>query len=266
MNKFFLIDPLSNPVSSEDIIEFENTKQGKVLNESINREARTKNALFEEDNLKWVSGRVIIKVDMEAKNFHTFENGTKIRRERDFNEFNKRITQPVNAYVISAEHIPSGSEILISHLALHDTNKLISYKPNNNCDVKYFSIPELDCFAWRKKGGEFQPMKNYEFALRVFKPYSGIIEGIEPEIIKEILYIATGKLKGKICNVLKATDYEIIYQDDYGKEARLIRIRHSEDETFDREEITCVNQELIKEYKQGKLLIGIDSKTATYGK
>ena len=266
MSKFFLIDPLSNPVNSEDIIEFENTRQGKVLNESINREARTKNALFEEDNLKWVSGRVIIKVDMEAKNFHTFENGTKIRRERDFNEFNKRITQPVNAFVISAEHIPSGSEILISHVALHDTNKLVSHKSDNNCDVKYFSIPEVDCFAWRERGGEFKPMKNYEFALRVFKPYNGLIEGIEPEIIKEILYIATGKLKGKICNVLKASDYQIIYQDTDGREGHLIRLRHSEDETFDREEITCVNQELTKEYKQGKLLIGIDSKTATYGK
>lgn len=263
--KYFLKNPLPTSVSKKDILNFEKDNQFKILNASVSREEKTKNSLLEEDGLKWTSGRVIIKVDMEAKNFHTFENGTKIRRERDFNEFNKRITQPVNAYVISAENIPGGSEILISHVALHDTNRLLSYKPNNNCDVKYFSIPELDCFAWRKGDGEFQPMKNYEFALRVFKPYSGIIEGIEPEIIKEVLYIASGKLKGKICNVLKASDYEIIYQDNFGREGRLIRIRHSEDETFDREEITCVNQALTKEYKQGNLLIGIDSKTATHG-
>ena len=60
-----------------------------------------------------VEGRVVISVDLESKNSHTFSDGTKIRLEREYNNLNQRETKPVNAIVIDGEDIESGSQILI---------------------------------------------------------------------------------------------------------------------------------------------------------
>lgn len=211
--------------------------------------------------LKYISGRVIVEVDIEKKNSHKFQDGTEIRLERKYNEFNRRITEPVNATVISAEHIPSGSEILIGHNSLHDTNKIFNFKPLSGeaiaSDIKYFSLPEEDCFAWRDENNELQPMKDFCFALRVFKPYKGILEGIEPTEIKNVLYITTGYLNGKVVHTLKASDYEIIYQGLDGREARVIRCRHFQDEDNEKEEIVAISGDLTKQVNSGKLLVGL---------
>lgn len=212
--------------------------------------------------LKYVHGRVICKADLQSKNSHKFEDGTVIRLERQYNEFNRRITEPVNATVISAENIPPGSEILIGHNALHESNLIYDYLPEvaESSDVKYYSLPEEDCFAWRDANGVLNPMKNFVFALRVFKPYTGEIKGIEPSLLKDILYITTGELKGNLCHVLKASDYEIIFQGQNGREERKIRTRHFEDEMNEREEILGVSHQLNKLLKSGDLLIGLSPK------
>ena len=66
------------------------------------------------------SNRVIIKVDLESKNSHTFKDGTKIRLERIYDNFNMRYVKPVNGIVVNAKDIPEGAEILIHHNATHD--------------------------------------------------------------------------------------------------------------------------------------------------
>lgn len=105
-------------------------------------------------------------------------------------------------------------------------------------------------------------MKNFEFALRVYKPYSGRIAFITPEIVKDVLYITTGKLKNKVCHTLKASDYTIIYQELNGREGRLIRLRHSEDSSFEREEITAVSHPLTEQVNNGELMIGLEPSKA----
>ena len=50
-----------------------------------------------------VEGKVVVSVDHEKKNSYTFENGVTIRMERDWNNLNRRETQPVNAIVIDGE-------------------------------------------------------------------------------------------------------------------------------------------------------------------
>jgi len=257
--KHFLINPNSNPSAKEDILEVEKIKVEKVAQVWDAKEKKAQQAFEKESFLKHTFGRVIVKVDIEKKNYHTFEDGTIIRRERKFNEFNRRITQPSNAIVISGEGIEKGSEILISHNAIHDTNKIFDYR-NDSPNVQYFSIPEYDCFAWRNKEGVMQPLTNFEFALRVFKPYEGMIIGQPPTEIKNILYITTGELKGKVVHTLEASDYTIIYQELNGKEGAIVRIRHSEDDTFDREEITCISHDLTEKVERGTLLIGITTK------
>lgn len=257
--KHFLINPNSQPSAQEDILEVEKKKVEKIAQVWDAKERKAQEAFEKESFLKHTFERVIVKVDIEKKNYHTFENGTTIRRERNFNEFNRRITQPSNAIVISGEGIDKGSEILISHNAIHDTNKIFDYR-NDSPNVQYFSIPEYDCFAWRNKEGAMQPLKNFEFALRVFKPYEGMILGMPPTEIKNILYITTGSLKGKVVHTLDSTDYQIIYQELNGKEGNLIRIRHSDDDTFDREEIIAIDHDLTELVNKGKLKIGITEK------
>lgn len=257
--KHFVVTPEATPISKEEIKQIEQRKQGVVKNMWERREQETKLAMSSNSPLKHTCGRVIVKVDLEAKNWHTFQDGTKIRRERQFNEFNRRVTQPTNAIVVSGDGIPAGSEILISHNSLHDTNKIFDLETESK-DVFYFSIPEYDCYAWRVIGQPFQPMKNFDFGLRVFKPYKGFIEGIEPTIIPDVIYVTTGEFKGYVVNTLKACDYEIIYQNDDGRESSLIRFRHSSDPQFDREEIAAISNYLTDKVKNNELLIGISVK------
>ncbi len=212
--------------------------------------------------LTHVYNRVVVSVDMERKNSHTFQDGTTIRLERKYNEFNQRITQPVQGIVISAENIPDGSELLFSHNATHDSNRIFNYTPLSGSDIasdiRYFSIPEADCYAWRDKGGELKPMKDFAFGLRVFKPYTGFLTGIESEILKDVLYMTTGHLKGNVCMTLKACDYQIIFQNEDGREESVIRLRHSEERKyFEREELIGIRHDLTEQVNEGKLIVGL---------
>lgn len=206
-------------------------------------------------------GRIVIKVDMESKNSHTFSDGTTIRLERDWDNFNNREVKPVNATVVSSEYIPTGAEILIHHNCTHPTNEIFNYK-SGAANIKYFSIPETDCYAWRNEHGELMPTKNFEFGLRVFEPYQGLIQDIEPKKLKDILYITTGNLSGLVVRTVKAADYEIIFQDVDGREGRLIRLRHSEDENFDREEILAIDYGLTEKVKNNLLFLGLSTTDA----
>lgn len=257
MSKFFIINPDKEALPKEAIQRIEKQEIEGLATAWQSREERAKQEMEDDTcKLKYMEGRVIIKVNLESKNTTTFADGTTIRLERDFNNFNRRETQPVNAVVISAEYVPRNSEILIWHNALHDTNKLFSYK-STSPDVQYYSIPETDCFAWRDENGELQPMKNFAFAYRIFKPYSGLIAGIMPSQIKDVLYLTTGEFAGQVAMTVKAADYELIYQGQNGKEEHLIRCRHFENEDNDKEEIICINHELTEQVNRNELHIGL---------
>ena len=256
MSKHFQVSTAIKRLTKEESAEVANNKIKMIADSWVSRETLSQKAVENTLPLKHVHGRVIVKVNLQAKNYHTFSDGSTIRLERRFNEFNRRITEPVNAIVVSAESVPAGSEILIGHNCLHDTNKIFDCN-SISPEVGYFSLPENDCFAWRNNIGEMMPMQNYEFGLRVFKPYNGIIQGIEPELIKDNLYVITGEFKGKVVQTLKACDYQIIYQGQDGQEKHLIRFRHSSDENFEREEVLYVSNELTTKVKKGELHIGI---------
>ena len=205
-------------------------------------------------------GRVIIKIDLDAKNFHSFGDGTKIRIERQYDNFNMRYVKPVNATVVHAHGIEEGSDVLIHHNATHDTYRLFNYqKPTEDAssDIKYYSIPEQECFFWRKPGSStWNTLHNFATALRVFMPYNGPLQGIEPELVKNKLYVTSGEFAGNVCQVVNAADYQVIFQGDDGTEQFLIRIRHYENEYNDREEIIGVDHELTNLVNQGIALVG----------
>ena len=264
--KHFIVDPSKYALSKEDIQDIEIGRVSKYTSNQKQKDRINETVAQSKCNLKHIEGRVIVSVDTQAKNWHTFQDGTKIRRERQFNEFNRRITEPVNAIVISADKVPSGSEILISHNAIHESNRIFDYTPISGVfeasDIKYYSLHETDCFAWRDEKEQLRPMKNFCFALRVFKPYSGLMLGIEPTLVEGVLYITTGEFKGNVAHVLKAADYEIIFQGKDGREERVIRCRHFEDEYNEKEELVAIAHDLTDKVISGKLLIGLSTKDA----
>jgi len=209
--------------------------------------------------MKSVEGKVIVSVDHEKKNSYTFENGLTIRMERDWNNLNRRETQPVNAIVIDGEGLKEGSEILIHPNMTHDSYKIFNHtRLSGNVegsDVKYYSIPIDQCYAWYDE--DWKPLKNFDFALRVFRPYEGTLEGIEPKLVEDMLYVTTGEFAGKIVQTLKACDYEIVFQGKENREERLIRFRHFPDEDNEREEVIAVREDLTKLLKKRKLLVGL---------
>lgn len=212
--------------------------------------------------LKNVEGKVIIEIDLESKNSHRFEDGTVIRLERGYNNLNKRETQATNAFVISADNIPSGVEILIHPNAAIESNKIYSYKKlsgeNLDSNIQYFSIPEDQCFIWKDENDNWLPLFPYETALRVFEPYTGVFDGIQPTMLKDTLFVTSGSLKGKVVKTLQACDYEIIFQDITGKEAQIIRFRPNGDEKTKREpEAIAILEEMTTKVKKGKMLVGI---------
>lgn len=210
--------------------------------------------------LQAVEGKVIISVDLESKNSHTFSDGTKIRLERQYNNLNRRETHPVNATVISGEGMKSGSQILIHPNMTHETYRIYDYAPLSGIiegsDIKYYSIPEEQCYAWLD-GDTWKPLKNFDFALRVYIPYAGLVDGIEPTLVKDVLYVTTGEFKGKVVHTLKSCDYEIIFQGPNGQEDRLIRFRHFPGQEHEREEVIAVDEYLTKKVNNKELIIGL---------
>jgi hypothetical protein len=209
--------------------------------------------------LKAPSNRVIIKVDLESKNSHTFKNGTKIKLERVYDNFNMRYVKPVNAEVVDAAEIPAGAEILIHHNATHDTYKIFNYQrptAEASSDMQYFSIPIEECFMWRtEKGSTWNALNNFITGLRIFEPYTGFLEGIEPKLVKNKIYVTSGDLAGNVVGTVISSDYEIIYQNDDGTEGKIIRLRYYP-EGNDRNEVISVEHELTEKVVNGDLLIG----------
>lgn len=217
--------------------------------------------LKEEDFLVHTEGRVVVKVDIESKNYHTFEDGTRIRRERLFNQFDRRIAQPVNCIVISGAGIPKGAELLVEHNAFHETNRINDYKnsfENEASDrVRYFSLERYECYCWRIGNGEWHPIYPYEFALRVFKPYKGKLEGIEPELLKDTLFVTSGNLRGKVVKTLKASDYCLVFQNEKGTESQLIAFRpNGDDKRKLEEEAIAILWDETKKVLNAELLTG----------
>ena len=121
--KHFLVNPEKKSISKKAIQEIE--KSNADLNNTIweKRNLKAYEALKASIPLKAPEGRIIIKCNLEYKNEVAF-NGTKIRLERQFNNLNRRETEPVNAWVVDGCGIPKDAEILIHHNSTHDSYRI----------------------------------------------------------------------------------------------------------------------------------------------
>jgi hypothetical protein len=216
--------------------------------------------------LKHTEGRIIIKADKDGKNWHTFSDGKRIRLERDYDNLDRKYTAQILGEVVSGESVPRGAMILFHHNAIHPVNQILNHSQLDGeevaSDVQIYSISEGECYLWKmpnEKG--WKPTNGFVTALRVFKPYLGDLEGVFPEKLKEVLYITSGQLKGKVCHCLKACDFSLIFNNEEGREETIIRARHFEGEELnEREEITAISQELTKKVKKGILYVGLSER------
>ncbi len=262
--KHFIINEAIDflPQGQIDLIE----KERQDFNNSAwdTRKKVSEKVIKEEIPLKAPLGRIIVKVDLEYKNQTAF-NGGSIRIERQFNNLNRRETEPVNAIVVDAQNIPQGAGVLIHHNALHDTNKIFDYEDlvdgEISIDIQYFSIKENECFLWRKDSEEWNPCTVFDTALRVFEPYKGMLENIPHKQLKDTLFVTSGKLKGKCVATLKGCDYCIVFNDKDLKEHKIIRFRPFGDKENEREEEAILYLDNITEQvNSGTLFVGIDEK------
>jgi hypothetical protein len=214
--------------------------------------------------LKHVNGRVITKVDPQQKNQWTFSDGSTIVYERDWNNLDRKHTAQVLGICVDGEYIPEDAFILFHHNSVHETYEIFNHSKLSGEEIasgiKMYSIMERDIFFWKAKGdSQWHPTRNHATALRVFQPYEGILQNIDPTLIKNVLYVTSGELEGQVVKTLKACDYQITFRDpETGRDKDLIRFRPMGDEEENREpEAIAILNELTEKVNNGELLIGI---------
>lgn len=261
--KYFLLNPRINKLNKKEIDEIQNGHQFILDKSEIEKRQKNINKITEIDNINNVSGRVIVKINLEYKNYHTFNNGMVIRRERQFNELNRNITEPVNAIVISGEGIIKNSEILVHPNSIHDSNRIFDYKDGND-NIKYYSIHNDMCFGWYDEDNkQWEPISPYDFAMRIFVPYSGLIQGLPPTQLKDTLWVTTGELNGNAVKTIAASDFPIIFNNRNGQEKTIVRFRPFGDKIKQREEeAICILNDVTKKVLSGKYLVGYTTSDA----
>jgi len=201
-------------------------------------------------NAKALFGSILIKVNTTNKEKYNLTKDIQIKIERGY-DFNQRIDRPALVEVIDGGGIPAGSMGLVNYLSFEKTYEVNSNglltKEELKEGYKIYSIPEDMCFAYFHND-EWLPCKDLYLTLRVYKPYKGMMIGIEPEVLKDRLYCLKGQYAGKVMIVTLHSDYEIIWHNDENREERLIR-------TMDRE-IMAIDDGMTKDLKKGKYLIG----------
>ena len=207
--------------------------------------------------------RVLIEVDITQRNTYRFDNGTELIMFPKTNEFDRRKWMPVSGLVISSDSIPCQSEILVEHNSLEPVNAVVEYE-NSNPNIKMYSVPEMECYAWRLPDQDrWHATKYYAIAERLFKPYAGILQNIKPERIKNTLLILSGELKGNVVHILKDGEYEIIYQDRNGKPNQLLVTFNAPAEEIGdmvvdaKQEVIAIDYFLTEKWLNGELYAGL---------
>lgn len=214
------------------------------------------------NSLNHVAGKVIVKVWMEEKNYHTFENGQRIRLERNIENLDIKYTRISQGEVVDSEYLPQGAVVLFHPNQIHDTNRIFNYGSLSGSDIAseihYYSISEHSIYLYREGDGSYKPLRGYATALRVYKPYTGILQGISPKKIENVLWVTSGELKGKVVYTVVAADYTLIFQENNGREGQVIRFRPFGNIKENREEeAIAIFHDLTDKVINGEYLVGI---------
>lgn len=217
--------------------------------------------------MRALRGNLIFKIDTKQKEKYALTKDVTIHIERGYN-FNLREDRAAFGYVIDGEGLPSGAMLLCNYLALEPTyeitNETILTDAEKSEGFKVFSIP-LDMAFCYNNGDGWKPCKSYLITKRIFKPYTGNLQGIEPELVKNRMYVEKGivewegeseDLSGKVVVSLENCDYEIIFHTPDHREHRLIR-------SMDRE-IIAIDEGITDKLIKNKYLVGHSKQDCKY--
>ncbi len=266
--KHFVISPKPERLSREAIDKIEADKADVFLKGAVDQRDKNEKAFEEEsDTIVHSAGRVVIKCNLSTKEDETLSNGLIIARPRDWDCFDMKIKNCTQAKVVSSDTIEKGTMVLIGHNVIHDTNRIFDYKEVTGSDVHYYSIPENQIFLKQDENGDWVTLPPFETALKVWKPYTGILHHIPPTFIKDTLFVTSGELKDKAVKTVKSSDYVITYREpSTGKTQNIIRFRPFGLEAEHREpEAICVLDDTTEKILNDELIIGIEiSDAKTY--
>lgn len=214
--------------------------------------------------MKAIKGKSLVRVDINKKNWHTFESGLRIEIRRGYNNFDQREVRPVQGICEDSEKIPKGSEVLVHHNATHDTYKVFNEKKlGEENDIVLFSVPDNFIYAYREEGSkEWMPLEGFMIVKRVFQPT--VMDAkiyIPTQVLKNRLYVSRGTFEGLCINTAIACDYEIVFQGTNDQEQRLIRMRDTSNLEYN--ECLGVDYEYTEKINKGELLVGLTADTAT---
>ena len=186
--------------------------------------------------MKPVGNKVIIAIDTNEKNKHkiTKDDGSEIELYVDTSySWDGKVTAYTQAILLTDyKNIKAGTDVLIHHNALHDTNEMdIDYSPS----VKFYSIEEGFVY-FGIKGEEIICIDGYMLVERVYDEDTlspGGIILVEKKkhdsllkIIKKPDSITDFEI-GDIAVTYKYSDYEINCRIN-GKMEKLIRLKYSD--------------------------------------
>lgn len=210
--------------------------------------------------MKALRNRALIKMNLKQNAKYAFDSGVVIDLEHGFN-FNLREDRGTKGYIIDGCGLPEGTEVLVHYLSSEPqylvSNEEILTEEEKTEGYKVFAIPEDNVFIYMDKNGEWKPCKEFLITTRIYKPYTGIMVGVEPQLVTNRMYVISGSddwddeqndLSGKVLVTLDHADYEIIFYSKDNKEGRIIRTRTRE--------IQAVDEFLTKKVKKGEYIIG----------
>ncbi len=213
--------------------------------------------------MKALYGSILVKLDTKQKEKYNLTKDVKIEIERGYN-FNLREDRASMGYIVEGGGLKEGDYCLLNYLALEQgyiiQDENILTKEEKKEGFKVLSVPKDMVFATSPDGKDWTPCKNFFLTLRIFKPYGGMILGVEPELVKEKLYVVKGfdeydgkktDLSGKVMCVTANSAYVIEWHNTENREEKLIR-------TMGRE-LLAIDHSMTDEVKKGNYLIGIET-------
>lgn len=208
--------------------------------------------------MKAIRGQIIIRMNVRQKEWYCLAEGVVIEWQRTYN-FNLREDRASYGYAVDGGNVPRGASVLCHHLSTEPSylieNDTILTEKERKEGFRIFSIPVDMCFTY-DNGDGWIPCKDFLITQRVYAPYKGRLEGIGNQLVKNRMFVISGMdewgeidLSGKCVVSLENCDYQIIFHKEDNKEYNLIRSRSRE--------IIAVDEQLTKDLKKGRYLVGL---------
>jgi len=184
-------------------------------------------------NILAMPNRVLVKVPMDLKEFYQLADDVKLFWPRWINNFDGREDNPVNGVVVNGEGLEEGVEVLLEHNATHESNEIFDSDYPLEPNFKLFSVAVTEVLLWRYKYDKEDKLKGWQLYRNVMIVSNLFIHRksiiiLEPEQIKNRVFVLRGQYENKALIVAKAVAYTIVYQEANGRDAQITIMKDTE--------------------------------------